>query len=208
MTDRVTKAMRAASCFDVEDLYDQAVSAAARCDPDGGMDQCLVNVRLSLACGCNTTVNDATETSAIAAVWANRGCPGPDKWVCPSGCLVSKSPNRCLGAGSAGMCAALPSCADLAALYSQALPAAEQCDLADQENACLHTAPRSLPCGCPVNVNDTTTLDSIRSQFDARDCAHDPTYQPVCPPTCAIVSAQPGCSADGTGAGHCTNVPP
>jgi hypothetical protein len=101
--DRVARAMAAASCFDIEDIYGQALAAAQRCDPDR-TDQCLVSVRLSLPCGCTTTVNDATESNAVAEVWTKRGC-ARNMETCPAECIVSTSPNPCVAvAAGGGMC--------------------------------------------------------------------------------------------------------
>jgi hypothetical protein len=104
-SERLAKAMDpATTCDELEELHAEAIAAAQRCDPDGGADQCLVNVRLSLACGCTTTTNDATESNAIAVEWAKRGCPKPGH-TCVEGCLVVASPTPCMSIGGGlGMC--------------------------------------------------------------------------------------------------------
>jgi hypothetical protein len=105
--DRVSKAKASTSCFDIDDLYSQAVFAAKRCDPNGA-DQCLVTARLSLACGCYGMVTDATEINEIAEVWAMRGCPGKATFQCPDGCVVSNGTMPCVrDTAGDGVCADL-----------------------------------------------------------------------------------------------------
>jgi hypothetical protein len=103
--DRVAQAKAAASC---DELHSEAVAAAKRCDPNA-VNQCLVTVRLSLACACYGKVTDRTEASAIADVWTARGCPGNVTFVCPNQCLFSNGTMPCLGDGrGGGVCADYP----------------------------------------------------------------------------------------------------
>ncbi|HVU49524.1 MAG TPA: hypothetical protein VHL80_02495 [Polyangia bacterium] len=100
--DWLARAMTAATCFDIEDLYGRSLAAEQTCDPGGAADQCLVTVRLSLPCGCTTTVNDATESNAIAEVWLARGCSSTERVVCPEGCVVFDTTNPCKATGVGG----------------------------------------------------------------------------------------------------------
>jgi hypothetical protein len=95
----------ATSCADIEALYGESLAAEALCDP-GGARQCRVTVRLSLACGCTTTVNDATESNAIATAWANHGC-SRGTHVCTDGCVFEGSLDPCVAdAHGVGHCVA------------------------------------------------------------------------------------------------------
>jgi hypothetical protein len=109
------------------------------------------------------------------------------------------------GAGSTGSTSssgAPLSCSELDQVYATALAAAQECNPANPPGECGKTAPDALSCGCATPVNDTTTLDTIRRQFEAKDCAHDPTYHHVCLAGCVYLDTAKPCIVS-MGAGWC-----
>jgi hypothetical protein len=61
------------SCAELENDYQQALSAAFACTP-GAPNQCQQAVPVSFCAGCNLYLNDATSLNAIRAQILNQGC--------------------------------------------------------------------------------------------------------------------------------------
>lgn len=86
-------------------------------------------------------------------------------------------------------------CAQLQNDYDTALAQARSCS-PGANNQCQQNAPSSLACGCETFVNDTSTLDAIRSRWNQANCQN----QTVCPAAACLQPRSSSCRpADGGG---------
>jgi len=110
------------------------------------------------------------------------------------------------GATGTGGAAGSPSCGDLAAAYTAALPAAEQCDVA-AKGTCQELVSSSLsPCSYNCNmtyVNDATTLKSIEAAWLQQKC-NDVAV--LCPLIACLQPTAGICAAADGGGGRCQSV--
>ena len=132
-------------------------------------------------------------------------------WAAP-GCSSTQMPESDGGGAQGGQGGqggsgsdAGQTCGSLIAAYADAFVAARTCNPILTIVQCDQLASASLQCpDCPIHVNDTSRLDSIRAAFRARtDCPLAP-----CP---AILCVNPGTSGacvanDSGGAGSCVDV--
>jgi len=120
-----------------------------------------------------------------------------------AGCSSMESTNDAGGGGRSGT-GSLDPCQSLLDDYAAAFAAARTCNPFLDNIQCAQRAQPGLLCAsCPLVVSDTTRLDAIRAQYEARtDCLRVPCPGPHSCPIAVIGTGQ--CVAnDGGPTGSC-----
>jgi hypothetical protein len=97
------------------------------------------------------------------------------------------------------------SCDELAAAFQAAIPVAESCTpgATHQCEQQALTGPLGGCAGCGRYVNDNTTLDALRAQYEQQGCPHSG----ICPAVLCIVPQMEGCKpTDASTGGTCTPI--
>jgi hypothetical protein len=63
------------------------------------------------------------------------------------------------------------SCANLPATYAASVAAAQTCAPNGDAGQCQMLVRSVIPCNCPTYVNDTTTLDRLNAEWQAKGCS-------------------------------------
>jgi hypothetical protein len=96
-------------------------------------------------------------------------------------------------------------CDEIAAAFQAAIPVAESCT-PGATNQCQQqalTGPLGGCAGCGRYVNDNTTLNALRAQYEQQGCPHSG----VCPAVLCIIPQMEGCKpTDASTGGTCTPV--